>query len=283
MADDFEGFFEQPADEAEVESAETAESTEAEATGATSALEQTDVVATEEEESPTEAEPGEEPSTTEEVTEPERQIPFAAYEAERKKRQEFQSSFLELQKLWMESQKAQNTPVSAEEQESLEDRFYRDPAGTLEEMKESIREEMTAKFKEEANAKDIASIKARAEELRKDHPDYNEAYKVFIQALSQMPQLEKMARASGDPVKWGYEWGKNSIAMNKYGNTLPEIMENMRKEALEQARAEITKELAASSVAALPKTQAGAQSVQKSASVTDYDPLQEALKGNPFD
>lgn len=286
MLDGFESFFEQPAD-VSAEPQADAVSTEPDA-GAPSAQEQTDVAAKGEGQSaePASKDAGDEFGESGD-SDNGRMVPLASLKSERGKRQSLEQDNQDLRNQLLEFQRLQ-AKVGVDEQGETpdgitEDDFFADPVGTIKRIREEARAEVEAKFLERDRAREDKKIIKRANELRAEHEDFNAHYKHFVDALKFNPQLEAAARQSGDPVKWGYEWGKLAKELEGYGDDMFGAMERIKQDAYEKAKADLLSGDSRGAVAGLPKTQAGAQSVgQRGALATEYDPLKVATAGNPF-
>lgn len=84
-------------------------------------------------------------------------------------------------------------------------------------------------------------------QARAAHPDFQEKFDLFMEATASNPTLAQMVMNSDHPGEAAYQAGKTLMIQKKYGTSLDEQIENIRKETREelkkQLRAEVEAEL----------------------------------------
>lgn len=194
-------------------------------------------------------EPAEEIEKGEEVAEvsptpektPEQTVPLAALREERLKRQELSRQLEEMQK----AQPAE-TPVD----------LLDDPDKWAAQQRAQV-EQLESKFEQQRLADKFAMSESMA---KASHADYDEVTEYFHRAAEQNPSLIQELRQQAHPAEYAYNAGKNLMVLAKGGGSLDAVIEQTRKEAYEQAKAEL--------LAQQPKADAPPPTLTKQSGVT---------------
>jgi len=82
-------------------------------------------------------------------------------------------------------------------------------------------------------------------QARAAHPDFQEKFDLFMEATVNNPSLAQMIMNSDHPGEAAYQAGKTLQVQKKYGNTLDEQIENIRKETREELKKSLRAEIEA--------------------------------------
>lgn len=167
------------------------------------------------------AEPAAEPAPP---AEPVNQLPkedFAALKDERRKRQE-----LERRLMAMEQQltvKPQQPPAD----------FWDDPQAFMDSRLNQLGETLLQQWEQRQQ---VQRLNTSEQAAKANHPDYDEAYEAFAQAVQANPMLAHEMAQALDPGEFAYRKGKTALEIQKVGS-VDELRAQIRKEVEAEARA----------------------------------------------
>lgn len=145
-------------------------------------------------------------------TEPTNQLPPAEYAAlkdERRKRQEAEARAAAIEEHY--AKLARQQPATPQPQVD----FWDDPQSYLQGQFASFGEQLFQQFEQRQQAARIDQSEAAA---RARHPDYDQAFQAFSQAVQANPRLAAEMAQAPDPAEYAYSKGKTALTLESVGS-----------------------------------------------------------------
>lgn len=176
-------------------------------------------------------------------------VPLKALEDERRKRQEFEKQFSELQR---QMQALQQPKPQVPQQPDLPPDPWTDPEGAI---AWHNRQQQRAIYETRV---------AMSEEMMSQKPDYAEMKQEFFEAIQADPSLAHKLVAHPMPAKFVYEVGRKHRAEKRIGNDPDAFEANLREQIRQELMAELGTQPSQTQAprAPAPKSLAGATSTQ---------------------
>jgi len=179
-------------------------------------------------------------------------VPLKALEDERRKRQEFEKQFAELQRQMQALQQPKPQVPQPQAQPDLPPDPWTDPEGAI---AWHNRQQQRAIYETRV---------VMSEELMSQKPDYAEMKQEFFEAITADPSLAHKLVAHPMPAKFVYEVGKKHRAEKRIGNDPDAFEANLREQIRQELMAELGTQPSQAQAprAPAPKSLAGATSTQ---------------------
>lgn len=167
-------------------------------------------------------EPTQEPAPP---AEPVNQLPkedFAALKDERRKRQELERRLLAIEQQHS-APRPQQPPAD----------FWDDPQAFMDSRLNQLGETLLQQWEQRQQ---VQRLNTSEQAAKANHPDYDEAYEAFAQAVQANPMLAHEMAQALDPGEFAYRKGKTALEIQKVGS-VDELRAQIRKEVEAEARA----------------------------------------------
>jgi hypothetical protein len=198
-------------------------------------------------------------------------VPLEAVLTERRKRQERQATLeRELAEargqlsVYSQAKRPEAPPDPAEQKPG----YWDDPEKYTE-----------AKLSEVERRNEERLLRMSAAQMRNAHPDYDSVAQAFAEAAQANPMLEQACLRSDNPALYAYQNGKTYLEAKKYGGSIDNMREAIRKEEEAKAEAKFRKQGALDAAAQASTSTAGARSVGNAPTFTGPVSLSELFPG----